>query len=166
MKAGGVKVVYDGLEKFKEAMKALSSIDVLVGIPEQKTERNDEENTPITNAAIGYINENGSDLNNIPPRPHLVPGVQKVSKEVADEFKKAAQKAFSNPGAVLQHYTRAGIIASNSVKEVIQSQDGFQEISDATKQARENNNFKGDKALIVTGQYRNAITYVIDEGKK
>ena len=164
MKAGGLKVVYDGLEKFKEALKLLSSTNVLIGIPEQKSER--EEDTPITNAAIGYINENGSDLNNIPPRPHLVPGIKKVQTEITEEFKKAALKAFSNPGAVVQHFTRAGIIASNSVKKIITSQDGFEEISEATKKARENNNFKGEKALIVTGQYRNAITYVIDEGDK
>lgn len=166
MKAGDMKVVFDGTKNFQEAMKSLASSSVYVGIPSDESERQDDEEQTMNNASIGYINENGSDLANIPPRPHLVPGVQAVSKEVAEEFKKAAQQAFSNPSAVTKYYTRAGIIASNSVKKKITDQEGFEELSEATIRARESEGFKGDKALIRTGQYRNAITYVVGDKTK
>lgn len=164
MKAGDFKVVFDGMKKFNDAMKALAVTDVKVGIPESTAERNSDEFDSMSNAAIGYVQENGSDLANIPPRPHLVPGVKKVQAEVANEFKQAAQKCMDDPSAIVKHYTRAGIIASNSVKKIITDQEGFEELSFFTLLARERDGFKGDKALIRTGQYRNAITYVV-EGK-
>lgn len=164
MKAGDYKVVFDGLKKFKESMKSLMITDVLVGIPASADSRMNSEDEEINNASIGYIQENGSALANIPPRPHLIPGVKAVAKEVADEFKKAAQQAFENPQAVVKYYTRAGIIASNSVKKFITDQINFEELSERTLRARKSKGFQGDKALIRTGQYRNAITYVV-EGK-
>lgn len=163
MSAGDLKVIFDGTEKFKKGLSALMGLDVLVGIPEQANERkeDDEEFDGMSNAAIGYVQEFGSDIAGIPPRPHLIPGVKKVASEVADEFKKAGALAFSDPGAVMKHYNRAGIIASQSVKKVINDQDGFTPLSDYTLAQREAEGFKGEKALIRTGQYRNAITYVV-----
>lgn len=167
MKPGDFKVTFDGLKKFQEAMKALAVKDVFVGIPQAETARKDEDGKEqMNNATIGYIQENGSDIANIPPRPHLVPGVKKVENEVAEEFKKAAQKAFNDPSAVIKHLTRAGIIASNSVKKVITDQEGFEELSFFTLLERERQGFKGDKALIRTGQYRNSITFVVGDAVK
>jgi hypothetical protein len=168
MKAGELKVTFDGMKKFQDAMKALAVTDVYVGIPQEVSDqRQDEEGEEfMNNATIGYINENGSDLAGIPPRPHLVPGIKKVEKEIAAEFKQAAQKAFSNPSAVLAHYNRAGIIAVNSVKKIITDQDGFTPLSETTLERRKEQGFKGDKALIRTGQYRNAITYTVGENVK
>lgn len=170
MKAGDMKVVFDGTEKFKQAMKALASSDVYVGIPSDASTRkaDEEDEQQMNNATLGYIHENGSELAGIPPRPHLVPGVKAVSKEVAEEFKLAAQKAFNDPSAVFKHYSRAGIIASNSVKKIIQNQEGFEPLSEETIAKRKASGAKGTKALIRTGQYRNSITYVVGEttGKK
>lgn len=167
MKAGDLKVTFDGLKKFQESMKALAVENVYVGIPSDHNERkDDDEEEFMNNATIGYINENGSDLANIPARPHLVPGIRKVQKEIAEEFKKAAQKAVSDPKAVFIHYNRAGIIAMNSVKKVITDQEGFEPLSFYTELQREREGFKGDKALIRTGQYRNSITYVVGDKVK
>jgi len=171
MKAGDFKVTFDGTKKFQEAMKALAVSDVYVGIPEESDERQvdrmaESGEAEMNNASIGYINEYGSDIAGIPPRPHLVPGVKAVSKEVAEEFKQAAKKAFNDPSAVLKHYTRAGIIASNSVKKIITDQEGFEAPSFFTLLQREREGFKGDKALIRTGQYRNAITFVVGDAVK
>lgn len=167
MKAGAYKTTFDGLKKFKQAVEALSNTEVYVGIPSNENERKskDEDEEPINNATIGYIQENGSDIANIPPRPHLVPGIKKASKDVSKELKKAGQLAFTNPGAVQKYYERAGIIASNSVKNIIQNQEGFQGLSEKTKKARKAKGAKGEKALIRTGQYRNAITYVVGDKK-
>lgn len=166
MKSGDFKVTFDGLKKFQESMKVLAMTDVLVGVPEEKNDRQDDEDEgEFTNASIGYMNEYGSELAGIPPRPHLSVGVELVKNEVTEEFKKAAEKAFDTPQAVEKHFTRAGIIASNAVKGVIVSQMNFEPLSETTLRQRKENGFKGESALIRTGQYRNSITYVV-KGKK
>ena len=165
MKAGEFKVTKDNTKKFLDTMKYLAINEVYVGVPQEdnkrKEDNNDGEAAKINNATIGYINENGSDLANIPPRPHLVPGVRAVKEEISEEFKKSAEKAFTNIAAAMVHLNRAGIIAVRSVKQIITSQEGFEEISARTAAARKGEGFKGTKALIVTGQYRNSITHVI-----
>lgn len=165
--AGEIKIVFDGMAKFRTAIKAMTTGDVLIGIPQSANERKEEEDEPqeMNNATIGYINEHGSDIAGIPARPHLVPGIKNVSSEIADEFKAMGREAFSNPNSVLKHLTRVGIIASQSVKKVITDQEGFEPLADSTLAARKAEGKKGDKALIRTGQYRNAITYVVEGGK-
>jgi hypothetical protein len=164
MKSGDFKVVFDNTAKFLEGLKVLAT-EVMVGIPAAATERKEDDGQEFNNAAIGYINENGSDLAGIPPRPHLVPGIRLVQKDISDEYKKAAQLAFSNPEQAKKHFVRAGIIATNSVKKVITDQYEFTPLSDVTIGLRKKAGFAGDKALIRTGQYRNAITYVLSSGE-
>jgi len=165
MKPGSVKITIDGMKKFKESIEALSKFEVLVGIPQQANTRNEleDENQEMNNATIGYINEHGSDIAGIPARPHLVPGIQNVQKELAKEFKSAGQACFKNPDQVEKYFTRAGIIASNSVKKVITDQEGFEPLAFETIAARKRKGAEGTKALIRTGQYRNAITYVVEK---
>lgn len=147
-------------------MKALNTLRVKAGIPASSPQRKDDEDfDPQSNAAIGYIQENGSDLAGIPPRPFLIPGIKKVSKEIAEEFKKAAQECFKTPSAIYKRFTRAGIIAMNSVKATLTAGEGFPELSDATLAARKAAGFKGTKPLIRTEQLRGSITYVIDDGR-
>lgn len=166
MKAGELKVTFDGMKNFLKGLETLSRAEVLVGIPQDETERKDEDgNDVMNNATIGYINENGSDVNNIPPRPHLIPGIKAVQKEISEEFKKAGKAGLSG-GDILRYFNRAGIIASQSVKKIINDQTNFEPISDTTEAIRERNGFKGTKALIVTAQYRNSITYVVGDKTK
>lgn len=166
MKAGSLKVTFDGLKKFAETVKVLALSDVLVGVPEVNGGRKeDDEHGEFNNAAIGYMNEFGSDLAGVPPRPHLSKGIQLKKQEITEELKQAAAKAFNDPSAVEKHYTRAGIIATMSVKNVITSQLEFTPLSETTLRMRREQGFKGESALIRTGQYRNSITFVI-KGKK
>ncbi|MFI5416190.1 MAG: hypothetical protein ACHQXJ_02430, partial [Nitrososphaerales archaeon] len=62
------------------------------------------------------------------------------------------------------YYERAGIIAANACKKVINDQEGLKPPAPATLKARKYitaSGFKGTKSLLVTGQVRNAITYVV-----
>jgi hypothetical protein len=89
-------------------------------------------------------------------------GIRKAKDEIAEQFRQAAVNALKQGFAALDTYfERAGIIASNSVKKVINSQEGIKGPSEATLAARKAQGFKGTKALVVTGQMRNAITYVV-----
>lgn len=155
-----LKVTSDFTENFNLIMKRFKNDKVLVGIPETKTTRRESEQ--INNATILAINNFGSPANNIPARPVMDIGIRNSQDEVAEQFKLAAQGALSEGESALnKYYNRAGIIASNSIKKAINSQQDIDPPSAATLAIRKLAGFKGTKALIVTGQMRNSITYVI-----
>lgn len=157
-------VTSDFTEQFNKIIKGFKRDAVLVGIPEQKTER--KEDQPINNATLLAINNFGSPKNNIPPRPVMEIGIRNAQKEIAEQFKLAAVKALKQGlSALTVYYNRAGIIGANSIKKAINSQEGIDPPSEATLIARAAEGFKGTKALIVTGQMRNAITHVL-KGKE
>lgn len=160
MSAKPTLVTEDFTENFNAIVKQFRRDAVLIGIPQDDAER--KEDDPINNAALLAINEFGSPLNNIPPRPVMAIGIRNAQDAIAEQFKLAAQGALTKGVAALSvAYNRAGIIASNSVKKAINAQEGFPGPSEATLAAREAAGFKGTKSLIVTGQMRNAITYVV-----
>ncbi|EKK7326266.1 hypothetical protein PO689_004075, partial [Escherichia coli] len=86
----GVTTRVDNAQAILDALKSISKKEVLVGIPEADSER---EDVPFGNAGIGYLNEYGSPAQNIPPRPHLVPGVKSVEGQTVPQLKAAAQAA-------------------------------------------------------------------------
>lgn len=162
-------VTSDFTKHFSDVVKSFKKDAVLVGIPETDGPRDDEG--PISNAALLAINNFGSPINNIPARPVMQNGIRKAQPEIAEQFKKAAQEAFSKGVPALErYYERAGSIAANAVKRAINDQD-FQGggpknegPAPATLKARKyltQSGFKGTKSLIVTGQMRNAITYMV-----
>lgn len=160
MSAPKLTVTSDFTADFNKIISKFKRDAVLVGIPEQETER--KEDAPINNATLLAINNFGSPANNIPPRPVMAIGIRNAQEAIADQFKLAAQGALSKGLAVLSvAYNRAGLIASNSIKKAINSQEDIKAPSEATLAAREAAGFKGTKALIVTAQMRNAITYVV-----
>lgn len=164
MKPGKVTVTKDFTDQFNEAVKRFKNDNVLVGIPQEETQRPSDQ--LINNATLLAINHFGSPAQNIPPRPALSIGIKKAQPEIAEQFKLAVKGVFGGEGfeALNKYYERAGIIASNSVKKVINAQEGIEPPSEATLAARKSAGFTGKKALIVTGQMRNAITYVVKRG--
>lgn len=160
MSKPAVTVTADFTKNFKNILSKFKKDAVLVGIPEDKTNRTDD--SPINNATLMAINEFGSPINNIPPRPVMAIGIRLARAEITAQFKLAAQKALTDgPSALNTYYNRAGIIASNSIKKTINAQIDIEAPSVATLRARKSKGFKGTKALIVTGQLRSSITYVL-----
>lgn len=166
-----LKVTSDFTEDFNAIIKRFQKDRVLVGIPEEDDSRKPydsesgaQENN-FGNAAILAINHFGSEEAHIPPRPVLSTGIRNAQAPIAAEFKKATIGALSEGlGALDRAYERAGIIAANSCKKVINDQEGLLAPADSTLRARKyltKSGFKGEKALLVTGQVRNAITYVV-----
>lgn len=154
----GLTIRSDNAAAVLASLKAIASKDVLVGIPEEKSERDD---VPFGNAGIGYINEKGSPAQNIPARPHLVPGVRSVDEQTLPHLRAAAQAAMSgNTAAAEMELNRAGALAANGVKRFM-TITGFTPLADRTINARLARGRTGDKPLIDTGQYRRAITYVV-----
>ena len=158
MKQKPTLVVEDRTKEILDSLKKFRGDKVLVGIPDDGDDRGDD--AEIGNAALLFINNFGSPANNIPARPVMEIGMRNAQDAVAEQMKKAVQNA-GDQKKVDMCYERAGIIASNSVKRAINDQIDIEPLADSTLKNRESRGFKGTKALIVTGQLRNAITYVV-----
>lgn len=157
------KVTEDFTDQFNEIVNRFKKDEVLVGIPQAEAAREDDQF--INNATLLAINNFGSPANNIPPRPVMSIGIKNAQDEIAEQYKLAVQKAWKEgPEALDQYYERAGIIASNSIKKAINTGEDIKPPAESTLKARKSKNFAGKKALIVTGQMRNAITYVVKRG--
>ncbi|BBR60330.1 hypothetical protein [Klebsiella sp. WP4-W18-ESBL-05] len=183
----GVTTRVDNAQAILDALRSLTKKDVLVGIPEEDSER---EDVPFGNAGIGYVNEYGSPAQNIPPRPHLIPGVKSVEEQTVPQLKAAAQAALDgNATGAERALNRAGTLAANGVRRYM-TITGFTPLADSTVEARARRGRKGAKAelarrsadgkinainpdsgqlisnenvrpLIDTGQYHRAITHVV-----
>ncbi len=115
--------VKDNMPSFKKSLDALLKTRVLVGIPAEKAGRQPEKGktkAPLNNAEIGYLMETGIPEQNVPARPFLVPGVQKVETQIAATLKTAGQKALDgNPAAVVTAFTKVGMTAVRSVQQTM-----------------------------------------------
>lgn len=154
-----ITVVVDNSSKLKAALKEFNRYDLLVGYPgEANQPRSDTE---LTNAQIAYINDRGSPAQNIPPRPFLKPGVLSVEKELTASLKKTAVAAIEGrPSEVEQGLGRAGLIGQAGVQRYITTAE-FTPLAPMTLRMRQARGFMGEKPLMVTGQLRAAVTYVV-----
>lgn len=147
-------------------IRSLTKNDVLVGIPDEKAPRSEEEaeaqkGEPINNATIGYVSEFGSPTANIPARPHLMPGIESVKDKIEAHLKKGALGALEgSPDAAEIALEKVGVVASSAVKAKI-TEGGFAPLAPATLKQRRARGRTGEKPLSDTGQYRNSITYVV-----
>lgn len=163
-----LKITKDMTQQFNDAIKRFKNDEILVGIPQEKTERTDKSAEPINNATLLALANFGSAANNIPAWPVMAIGIKAAKDEIAGQYRQAAVDAFKKGFTGLTAaYERIGLIASNSIKKTINEQVDVPEDkpSPATMAAREARGFKGTKYWIVTGQMRNAITYVVKGGK-
>ena len=153
-------VIKDHSEKFKALVRTLQTKEVLVGIPADEDARNDE--TTLGNAAILFINNFGSPAQNIPPRPVMDIGIKRALPSIVKEFERAALVTLDGSESKLnQSFERVGVIASQSIKATIDEQIDIDPPAQSTLIKRQAKGFQGDKALVVTGQLRNSITYVV-----
>jgi len=161
--SAGMKVTKDRVAQVSKALREMTLNHVLIGVPSDKAARKaGEDHGPMDNPTIGYMNENGSAAANIPPRPHLIPGVEAVSERTSQILAKGAKEALEgNEGAVDKAMNSAGLVAQASVKNTLKAGAGWAPLADSTIAARKKRGFAGEKPLIWTGQYMNSITYVI-----
>lgn len=162
MKQPTLTITNDFTEKFNKAVKQFKKDSVLVGIPATDGPRDDD--SPMNNATLLAMANFGSPANNVPPWPVMQIGIRNAQDKIAEQFKVAARDVLKKgPAALATYYERAGIIASNSIKKVINAQEGVppSKPETSTLAARKRAGFKGTKYWVVTGQMRNAITYVV-----
>ena len=156
MSRSGLETLHDGLPDLLRRMAAVAQRDVLVGVP-----AGEQRDDGPTNAEIGYQNEFGSPANNIPARPHLLPGVAAVQDKAAARLTQAASAAATGRMSDAErHLHAAGLTAQNSVRRTLTTA-AYRPLSERTLAERRARGRTGTKPLIDTGQYRNSITYVV-----
>ncbi|RQZ31540.1 hypothetical protein DIE14_01085 [Burkholderia sp. Bp9017] len=155
---GSMKI--DRLDEVLKSIAGLVKQEVLVGVPDSTAGRKDD-GEPLSNAEIGYIQETGSPANNIPARPHLVPGVQDAQPKFEPQLQKGVEAALDGDlEQVQRRLNMAGIAAQNSVRAKVNS-NITPELAESTLEARRRRGVTRENTLVDTGQYRNSITYVI-----
>ena len=152
----GMQMITDALPDLLRRLAAVAQRDVLVGVPAGEA----RDDGP-SNAEIGYQNEFGSPANNIPARPHLLPGVAAVQDKVASKLTQAADAAATGrPSDAERQLHAAGLLAQNSVRRTLTT-TAYRPLSERTLAERRARGRTGTKPLIDTGQYRRSITYVV-----
>ena len=134
------------IESLLAELKALSKNHVLVGVPSDKADRPtitykkgsvQVKLDKITNAQLAYIHDRGSPKMNIPARPFMKPGIAKAQDQINREFKAAAMaKLDGKEGQVQEKLHRAGLVAQNSIRNVIRRGEGFVPLKRGTLLAR------------------------------
>lgn len=183
-----VTEVDNSSDLIREAIEAVNELDVLVGIPEEKTER--KEGDKITNSELAfiqshgvrsrqmkrdtdkdiregksygqahdlYVQSKGSPLHRIPPRPIIEPAIEDGKEILAEHFKDSAEKALNG--------NKQGAV--DALKRAGQEGQNIVRRWFVNPKNRWAPNSpltikrKGsDNPLIDTGEMRKAITYVV-----
>lgn len=93
MKKSGLTVRTDNAVSVLESLRQLSGMDVLVGIPADKTAR---DGSPISNAELGYLQSTGATVEidgttvTLPPRPFLDMGIEDSTPRTTTHLRAAA----------------------------------------------------------------------------
>jgi hypothetical protein len=150
----------DHLKGLVRTTRYLTGREILVGVPESSTYR---PQSGINNATIGYLNEFGSEAMNIPPRPHLVPGVQMVSDRIVAVMRNVGRAALQGQRQTVDAgLNAAGQIGASGVQRKI-TIGPFVPLAERTLKSRLRRGRHGTRPLIDTGAYRRSITYVLRE---
>lgn len=115
-----VQVTSDKVTAVVRSINELINKQVLVGIPAQNADREDDDSEDINNASLGYIHEFGSPERNIPARPFLIPGVKKAEAAVLPHLRFACEGAMdADTAKVNKGLKAAGLLAAESAKAQI-----------------------------------------------
>ena len=95
----------------------MKKYEILVGIPENRTERNEGE---MNNASLLYLHSKGSPLHNLPARPVLEPAIEESSNRGKLDAGLAQAMRFmlkGNKDGYVSQLNRVGLMASSMCKE-------------------------------------------------
>ena len=173
-----VVITSDHAADLYRAVQRLTRCDVLVGVPEDKTERKDTGEP--TNAMLAYLNNFGSPAQKIPAREFMYSGIHEAEERIAAAFRRAGRKTLAGGDPEIE-LNDVGLAAQNGIKRKI-TEGPFQPLADSTIYARAHRK-KGRRKgaieylalkaegkdppedlvrpLIDSGQMRRAISFVV-----
>ena len=140
-----------------------SSADSRLGMDPGKNARNagPQGKPTVTNAQLAWIHEHGTEDGHIPARPFMRPAVKAAQPKITARLKQAAAAALDGKGDLVHKYFMAtGLETQAALRKKIV--DGpFLPLAEETLRRRRAAGFRGTKPLIVTGQLRQACSFVI-----
>ncbi|CNJ29943.1 TPA: hypothetical protein ACQQX6_000633 [Yersinia enterocolitica] len=162
----GLKVRKDNAESVLSSLRALSKMDVLVGIPEANATR--KEGETLNNAEIGYLQSTGATIQigsqtvTLEPRPFLDMGIEDSQEITTGHLKAAAELALEGKqDAAKRELEKAGMVARDAAKKVIGDGDRLHPLSEKTLENRRAQGIPGEKPLYAHGFLLRSITYVV-----
>ena len=183
-----IKVIADNVAEVRDMLRHLAEREVLVGFPEDTSARDPDQaegDKDITNAALGYIQDNGAPEQNIPARPFMLPGMADATEAATRHLSWTARQVLKRGGvsAIDQGFDRVGLSVQAALRKKI-NEGVPPPLSEWTLRDRARRGRKGAKQelanraaglpastalakpLIDTGQLRNAINYVVRRRKQ
>lgn len=160
----GLTIRADNAESVLDSLRALSGMDVLVGIPAGPK----RDDAPLSNAELGYLHSTGATVEidgqtvTLPPRPFLEMGIEDSKPRTTAHLKAAATAALEGKAdAALLELESAGQIARDAAKAVIGAGDRLHPLSEKTLARRRAEGIPGDKPLYAHGYLLRSINYVV-----
>ena len=154
-----LQVGKQGSKALLKAVRDLIKTDVLVGFPSGGVPR--EDGSPLTNAAIAYIQDKGAPEANIPARPFMEPGIRAAQEAITKRLAQAAKAAVAGDAAGIQAGQQgAGLAGVAAIRNLIQ--DGIDPpLAAKTLAARKREGFQGETPLLRSGELREGVKWVI-----
>ncbi len=148
--------VDNGLKAIQDAVNELKRHEVLVGIPQEKSSR--EDGGKPTNAELLFIHTNGSKLRGIPKRPVLQPAIKNDKERIGELLGKAIDAATSaKKEKIVPALEMAGMYAAKRCKAwFVDPKNGWPPNSKKTIKRKHSKN-----PLIDTSEMRKSIAYVV-----
>lgn len=177
-----------GFEAIRKSLEMLAKKEVLVGIPEDEATRengdtinnaellyihthgirtsemraemqkNIDKGMKYSKAHSMYIQEHGSPLFRVPPRPVLEPAIEDSKEIIAEELKQANISALDrNPAQAEAHLNKAGMLAQSVAQNWFENpKNGWPPNAESTIKKK-----GSDVPLVDTNELRKSITYVL-----
>jgi hypothetical protein len=156
-----VKQTIDNSADLLKGIRLLEKNEVLVGVPAANAERHVDRRTKINNAALLYIHNYGSPINNIPARPSMEPGIKDAQSAITKRFRNAGEAALDGkPDVTMKEFHAAGLAAELSIKNKINSNIP-PPLAASTLAARRRRGHSSTRTLVEFGEMRNAVTHVV-----
>lgn len=178
-----LRVTGRGMQQIADDLRLLAGLELLVGVPEDKSQREDPDSKDISNAALLYIHENGAPEQNIPSRPSMGPAIAENQDFIAESLAGIARKVVRGDQSAMElGYTRLGVRLVSAIKNKIN--DGVPPpLAESTLRQRARKGTPGGrkgaqaelerrargeapgtdlaKPLVATSEMRESVTYVI-----
>lgn len=153
----------NGFIDMLNSLEFIKDNEVYVGIPDETTDRENEENNEVTNADLLFIHTNGSPKMNIPPRPVIEPAIKKDKERLSSMMAKAASFVFNkNYSEAYKQLSKVGMRGQNVSRKFFVDQDnGWPPNSPAVKRRKMRKGAEHPRPLIDTGELRKSITYFV-----
>lgn len=180
-----LKVSRDSVAQLRDQLKKLAELEVLVGFPEDSSAREENLGEPeITNAALGYIHDNGDPDSRIPQREFMKPAMLEVQEPVTNMLMGLARGVLNSRGTDVEaglHRigSKVELAIKNKINEGIPPPLADSTVRNRARRGREGAMWELAwraagvppgvdglaKPLVDTAQMRNAVKYVVRKRK-